>query len=112
MLTSAEMTLCVDSRILVEYDEVLRRTQFNIDPQKAAAVIEYIQTSAETHAAAPLNTALPDEKDTPFLEVALSSGAECLITGNLKHFPERCRAGVTVLAPREFLEFLARRRTK
>ena len=37
MLTSDEFTLCVDSRILVEYDEVLHRPRFNIDPQKAAA---------------------------------------------------------------------------
>jgi len=111
MLTSDEMTLCVDYRILIEYGEVLHRPQFNIAPQKAAVVIEYIQATAETHGTAPLNKALPDEKDNPFLEVALSSGAECLVTGNLKHFPERCRSGVKVLSPGEFLEFVRRRRT-
>lgn len=111
MLTSEEITLCVDSRIMVEYGEVLRRPHFNIDPKKAATVIEYIQSSAETHVTAPLDRTLPDESDSPFLEVALSSGAECLVTGNLKHFPERCRAGVRVRAPKEFLEFFRRRRT-
>lgn len=111
MLTSDEITLCVDSRIVVEYDEVLRHPQFNIDPRKAAVVIEYIQTSAETHGTAPLDRTLPDESDNPFMEVAISSGAECLITGNLKHFPERCRAGVMVLSPKEFLDFFKRRRT-
>lgn len=111
MLTSDKITLCVDSRILVEYSEVLRRPQFNIDQQKAAVVIEYIQASAETHVTAPLDRALPDENDNPFMEVAISSGAECLVTGNLKHFPGRSRAGVRVLAPKEFLEFFRRRRT-
>ncbi len=112
MLTSEEITLCVDSRILLEYEEVLSRPRFNIASQKAAAVIEYIQASAENHAAVPLDRALPDESDNSFLEVALSSAAECLVTGNLKHFPERCRAGVKVLAPKEFLDFFRKMRCK
>lgn len=111
MLTSDELALCVDSRILVEYREVLYRPQFNIDPQKVAVLIGYIQASAETHATVPLRRSLPDEDDNPFMEVALSSDAECLVTGNLRHFPERCREGVRVLTPREFLDFFRRRRT-
>jgi putative PIN family toxin of toxin-antitoxin system len=111
MLTSDEITLCVDSRILVEYEEVLSRPKFNIAPQKAAAVIEYIQASSETHAVVPLDRALPDESDNPFMEVALSSDAECLVTGNLKHFPEHSRAGMKVLAPKEFLDFFRKRKS-
>ncbi len=112
MLTSDEITLCVDSRILVEYEEVINRPQFNIDPKKTATVIEYIQTSAETHATIPLDRALPDEGDNPFMEVALSSGAECLVSGNLKHFPESRRAGMRVLAPKEFLDFFKKRKSR
>ena len=52
---------------------------------------------------------LPDENDNSFMEVALSSDAACLVTGNLKYFPEHCRAGVRVLAPREFLDFFRKR---
>ena len=110
MLTSDEITLCVDARILVEYDEVMRRPQFEIDPRKADIVIDYIQSSAESHAASPLDRALPDVNDNPFLEVAISSGAECLVTGSLKHFPARCRGGVRVLSPAEFLDFFRRRK--
>jgi putative PIN family toxin of toxin-antitoxin system len=110
MLTSDEIILCVDSRILAEYEEVLSRPRFNIDPKKTSTVIEYIQTSGETHAVVPLDRALPDENDNSFMEVALSSGAECLITGNLKHFPERCRAGMRVMAPKEFLDFFRNRK--
>jgi putative PIN family toxin of toxin-antitoxin system len=111
MLTSDAITLCVDSRILIEYGEVLNRPQFNINRQKATVVIEYIQNSAETQLTVPLDRTLPDNSDNPFMEVALSSDAECLVTGNLKHFPEHCRAGVRVLAPKEFLEFFRKRRT-
>jgi predicted nucleic acid-binding protein len=45
---------------------------------------------------------LPDEYDAPFLEVAKESGA-ILVTGNMKHFPEEKRSGVTVETPTEFL---------
>jgi putative PIN family toxin of toxin-antitoxin system len=112
MLTSDEITLCVDSRLLVEYEEVLSRPKFNIAPQKAAAIIEYIQASSETHAVVPLDRALPDESDNPFMEVALSSDAKCLVSGNIKHFPEKRRAGMRVLAPKEFLDFFKKRKSR
>ncbi|MBU4428578.1 MAG: PIN domain-containing protein, partial [Verrucomicrobia bacterium] len=89
----------------------LYRPQFNIDPQKGAVLIGYIQASAETHTTVPLRRSLPDEDDNSFMEVALSSGAKSLVTGNLRYFPERCREGVRALASREFLDFFRRRRT-
>lgn len=112
MLTSGEITLCVDARILLEYGDALHRPHFNIDPHKAAVVIDYIRNSAETHAGTLLDMPLPDADDNPFLEVALFADAECLVTGNLKHFPARRRAGVRVLPPREFLDFFKKRRTR
>lgn len=105
MLTSAEIVLCVDARILLEYDEVLHRPKFDIDPAKWDLLMEYIQNSSEIHSCVPLRKGLPDEDDNPFLEVALSSDAECLVTGNLKHFPAHSRAGVRVLSPKQFLDF-------
>jgi uncharacterized protein len=111
MLTSAEIVLCVDARILLEYDDVLHRPKFHIDPVKSDLLLEYIQNSSEVHSGVPLRKLLPDEDDNPFLEVALSSDAECLVTGNLKHFPTHSRAGVPVLSPTQFLDFFRGRRT-
>ena len=111
MLTSDEIILCVDARILVEYAEVLHRPQFKIDTHKADVVLDYIHASAESHATTPLDHALPDATDNPLLEVAIASGVECLVTGNLKHFPVRCRAGLRVLSPAEFLDFFRMHRT-
>ena len=48
----------------------------------------------------------PDEDDVVFLEVALQTSARVVVTGNLKHFPEKARAGVKVVSPREFLDVL------
>ncbi len=112
MLTSGEIVLCVDARVLLEYGDVLHRPRFRIDPKKADAVMDYIQSSAQTHATVPLDKPLPDTDDNPFLEIAFSSDADCLATGNLKHFPAHYRAGVRVLSPREFLDFFRRRRTR
>jgi uncharacterized protein len=112
MLTTDEIELCVDARILLEYHEVLHRPKFDIDPHKVDVVIEYIQNISDFHATRPLDSPLPNEDDNPFLEVALSSAAECLVTGNLKHFPMRYRAGVRVLSPKQFLDELREHRTR
>lgn len=103
MLTSGVLVLCVDSRILLEYDEVLRRPKFGLDPSRVDILMEYIETVAEVYATIPLARPLPDEDDSPFLEVALASGARFLVSGNLKHFPVRHRDGVLVLSPKQFL---------
>ena len=112
MLTSGDIVLCTDARILLEYDDVLRRPKFDIHPHKVDMVMEYIKNSSEVHAASPLDKPLPDEDESPFLEVAVSSNAYCLVTGNLKHFPKRCRAGVRVFSPRQFLDDFRERRTR
>jgi hypothetical protein len=40
-----------------------------------------------------------------FLALAHASGA-WMVTGNLKHFPEKARRGVTVVSPAEYLNRL------
>ena len=111
MLTSGVFILCVDARILLEYDEVLRRPKFDIAPAKVDIIMEYIKNHSEVHATVPLDTPLPDEDDCLFLEVALSSHASCLVTGNLKHFPKKYQGGISVLSPKGFLDEYRRRRT-
>lgn len=49
---------------------------------------------------------LPDSKDEPFLEAALATRADVLITGNIKHFPKRYCKGQKVVSPRSFLDGL------
>jgi predicted nucleic acid-binding protein len=49
----------------------------------------------------------PGPKDIPFHALAHSAGA-WLVTGNLRHFPEETRGGVTVLSPTDYLAHLER----
>ena len=110
MLTSGELVLCVDARILLEYDDVLRRSKFSIAARSVDVLMEYIQASSERHACAPLSTPLPGPDDSPFPGVALSAAADCLVTGNVKHFPQRCWGHVSVLSPQQFIEKTRERR--
>ena len=99
--------LCVDERILAEYEAVLPRPRFHIGLQDVADALSVIRTISETVAAPPLDADLPDPSDLPFLEVATAAEAT-LVTGNLKHFAKKVRKGVPAATPRAFIEMLRR----
>lgn len=103
MVSAGALTLCIDARLLTEYETVLLRPRFGFDEDSVSALIDYIEATAYTAASIPLPIRLPDVDDEPFLEVALACSAEHLVTGNLAHFPEPARSGVSVLSPSEFL---------
>ena len=104
MVSSGAIVLCIDARILGEYEEVLLRPRFGFDPDSVAALLDYIDFRSEIAASQPLHTRLPDPDDEPFLEVAISCAADSLVTGNLGHFPHEARGAVSVLSPAEFVE--------
>ena len=106
MLTSSSFVLCVDSRILFEYEDVLQRPCFKIERKMIDIVMAYIDSSSETHNSMPLKETLPDPDDNQFLEVSVSANVDYLVTGNLKHFPNKLRCGIKVLSPREFVGVL------
>jgi len=101
------LQLCVDERIMAEYEVVLPRPRLRLDPEDIVETLEVIRSSAEFVTAPPLAVALPDPTDRPFLEVA-SEAEAVLVTGNTRHFPARARSGVTVVKPRGFLDLLNR----
>jgi predicted nucleic acid-binding protein len=47
--------------------------------------------------------ALDDPDDEVYLATALAGRAEILITGDLRHFPERHYGPIGILSPAEFL---------
>ena len=104
MVSSGSIILCLDARILAEYEEVLARSKFDFDPDAVAALLDYIDFRSEVVAALPLTSRLPDPDDEPFLEVAVACHADGLVTGNTVHFPPELRAGAVVLTPTEFME--------
>lgn len=103
MVSSGELELCFDARVLIEYREVLGRPRFRFDQDKIAALLDYIQYRGFTVAASPLDSNLPDPGDEPFLEILCSGPAEHLVTGNRVHLPAALCRGSSVLSPSEFL---------
>lgn len=104
MVSSGELTLCLDARIVSEYSEVLKRPKFRFAEEKVEALLDFVVLRGRTVASSPLRNHLPDPTDEPFLEVAIAGRAECLVTGNRVHFPARLRQRVKVFFPREFLD--------
>lgn len=88
-----------------EYREVARREKlirYGFPPRWWEFLIA---ASLELPDPRPWPYSLPDPKDAPFLALAHAAGA-WLVTGNLKHFPERFRRGVRALSPAEYLAHL------
>jgi putative PIN family toxin of toxin-antitoxin system len=105
MVSSGKLTLSLDARILLEYEEVLRRPEFKFEGVKVAALLDHIEYRGRKVASSPLPHSLPDPDDEPLLEVAVASQAACLVTGNRVHFPPKLCLGVKILSPKEFLTF-------
>ena len=103
MVSSGELTLCLDARILTEYDEVLRRPKFGFDGGDVATLLDFVRGRGLAVATTPLPTPLPDRDDEPFVQVALGGAAEYLVTGNAAHYPSRLCLGVPVVSPADFV---------
>jgi putative PIN family toxin of toxin-antitoxin system len=106
MVLENKLKLGIDLRILIEYEEVLKRPEFMFDKNKIDLIINFIRKGAVFVNPLPLGLSLPDEDDSPFLEVAISAKAKYLITGNTKHFPKELCKETKIVSPSEFLKDL------
>lgn len=104
MVSSGQITLGLDARILSEYADVLLRPRFAFDDDAVGALLDYVVFRGTMAAASPLPDRLPDPDDEPFLEVACACEAAFLVTGNLSHYPAALRQGVSIVSPAAFIE--------
>ena len=104
LVTANRVQVLYDPRILAEYQQVLTRPTFSFAPGRVEALLSQIEADGELVMAPPLVEPLPDPDDEAFLAVALTGRAQCLVTGNLRHFPAQSRQGVLVVPPRAFFE--------
>ena len=105
LIRQYEVKLCFDTRIMDEYEEVLKRPELPFLNENITTLLDFLQESGEVISSLPLIDKLPDPDDEPFLEVALTGRTDALVTGNIKHFPEELRCGVKVIVPAEFLDY-------
>jgi uncharacterized protein len=106
LVASGELSLRFDTRILGEYREVLLRPAFSFRVEQIESLLEQIRSAGALVATVPLPHRLPDHDDEPFLEVAMAAGADCLVTGNLRHYPARSCGPIRIVSPAKLLEIL------
>lgn len=109
LVLRGDLQLCVDSRIVAEYREILVRSKFGFSPALVEEFLEALLEEAQEILPEPLPGRFPDEADRAFLEVAVSGGAEGVVTGNARHFHAAEGWGIPVKSPGEFLAWWAQR---
>ena len=72
--------------ILSEYEEVLGRGHFKLDPSAISILIQRIQEIGEAVSPIDSEEDFPDADDKVFFCTALAGDAK-LVTGNMKHYP-------------------------
>lgn len=106
LILGRHLVLLYDDRIIGEYADVLARPELDIQPDQAAAILNYLRLSGEQVTAYPLKAdLLPDVDDLPFAEVGISGKADALVTGNIKHF-KAILGNVTILSPAQLIDKL------
>ena len=85
--------------ILFEYEEVLGRGHFNLDPSAISILIQRIKEIGEAVSPIDSEEDFPDPDDKVFFCTALAGDAK-LVTGNIKHYPP----AELVLTPAQFCE--------
>jgi uncharacterized protein len=99
---SGRLRFYVSPPILDEYERVLRYPRLNFQPDQVTAFMRRVrQASTMVHPTITVNKA-KDEPDNRFLECAETAAADYLVTGNLRHFPNRWKT-TEIVNPRQFL---------
>lgn len=99
------INLLVNDDILSEYLEVLSRKKFHFPIDAVINLIDEIKKRAIYVDATPIEEYMPDPDDAVFYEVVMEARKEVdayLVTGNLKHFPEK----VFVVTPKEMIDII------
>ena len=97
----------VSAPILTEYEDVLSRKRFKLQPNEVQAVMRLIKTTATLVTPQNTVTAASDPDDNMFLECAEEAEANYLVTGNKKHFPVKWKK-TKVVNGREMMALMLR----
>ena len=91
--------------LMMEYEEVLKRvgTIPGIGPQEVDTFLDYLMSrSSEQRVFFLWRPWLTDADDEMLLEAAFASGADYLVTHNIRDFAPAASLGIKVVTPHEF----------
>jgi uncharacterized protein len=95
---------CFSDEILEEYAEVLARPKFAFGPDVIGALLAMLRDKGELVRPEGPAPELPDPGDSKFLHCAQAAGAEYIVTGNMRHFPQDACGVVRVVSAGELLD--------
>ena len=104
--------LFCSNEIFSEYAEVISRKKFRNNFNDLRNILINLSDIFSFVGMANTTISLPDKNDEIYIKTALECQADFLVTGNLKHFPERKYESTEVLSPRDFLSYLKSKRNK
>lgn len=92
-----------NSKILEEYNEVLRRPKFHLQEQTITVAISAIKQFGVELNPTTSSEIMIDEDDRIFLDTAMAFEGAFLVNGNMKHFPSL----PVVVSPKQMLDFVS-----
>ena len=102
-VTEEKLVPLYNDEIIDEYREVLLRKKFNFDPELIETVLSTIVTDGiYIDRTKSIEEIFPDPNDIVFYEVSLSKEESYLVTGNIKHFPQKS----FIITPAEMVRLL------
>jgi uncharacterized protein len=98
--------ILISTDVLTELDEVLSRERFNkyLEPEDRKRFLAVLVRETEWVAVTTTVNVCRDPKDNKFLELALSGGANALISGDADLLALNVFRGIEVLNPESFLQ--------
>lgn len=102
-VTDGNLVPLYNNEIIDEYREVLSRKKFPFSSDLIESVIKVIITDGlYLDRTTAIDEVFPDPKDIVFYEVSFSQEGSFLVTGNLKHFPQKS----FVITPADMVKLL------
>lgn len=106
LIASGFIKLCYDSRVIVEYYNIMSRPKFGFNKDNIQELLAQIKVQGSLIVAKPLELNLIDSEDIKFVEVALAGKVKYLVTGNIRHYPKLRYKNINIITPSDFIKKL------
>ncbi len=104
LILNNQIQIACDNRILGEYEEVLVRPELHLDQNKVIGIVDHIELSGIIIEPNDLPyDGYTDPDDIMFAEVFITSNADALVIGNLRHYKPLLEQNAMVFSPAQFL---------
>ncbi len=106
LVATERIKICLSEKVLNEYTEVITRTkfaQYKDFKQNALFIITNIKRVGKIYKPNVHLDIISDKADNKFLELAVFSKADFLITGNTNHFTISEYNGVRIISPKDYV---------